>query len=149
MKQLKQFLIEANKAGYASGIDPRKEKDGSSTITYKSGDWSMNDNFFGGEPYGGRELVFRKGKPYWIMVYYGAVEKGVDKNKVYKFLQQSLKKMPKDAPFRGPKMYKNGNWKYENSWEGEVESFKGREEISKDGKKVYWAEYLGGLVDQN
>lgn len=149
MTTLKQFLIKANEAGYASGTKPKKEDDSSSSITYESGDWSMHDNYFGGEPYGGREVVFHKAHPHWIMVYYGAVEKGVDKAEVYKFLQESLKNMPEDAPFRGPKEYENDNWKYENKWEGEVESFKGREEIYKNGKKVYWAQYIGGLVDVN
>ena len=83
------------------------------------------------------------------MVYYGAVEKGVNKDEVYKFLQNSLKQMPKDAPFRGPKKYESGDWRYENKWKDEVESFRGDEVIFKDGKKVYWAGYMGGLVDQS
>ena len=66
----------------------------------------MHDNFFGGEPYGGRMVVFYKNKPIWTMVYYGWVEKTVkDPNVVYRILRSALKQMPNDAPFRGPK-----NW---------------------------------------
>jgi hypothetical protein len=149
--KLKQFLVEANIAGFASGAENawKKQKDGSTTIVYKSGDYRMHDNYFGGEPYGGREVVFFKGKPYWIMVYYGTVEKGADNKKVYKFLQESLKQMPKDAPFRGPKKHEKGDWRYENQWEGGVEKFKGEEKILKSRQKVYWANYVGGLVDQS
>ena len=148
-KTLTQFLVEANAKGYAAGVEEKKEKDGSSTITYESGGFRMHDNFFGGEPYGGREVVFYKGKPYWIMVYYGEVEKGIDKDEVYEFLKIALRKVPKDAPLRGPKKFKRRKWEYENKWEGDVEKFKGEEVILKDGKKVYWAGYLGGLIDQS
>ena len=150
-ERLKQFLVESNAAGYASGADAgwTKEKDGSTTIVHESGDFRMHDNFFGGEPYGGREVVFYQGKPHWMMVYYGAVEKGVDQKEVYRFLQASLKQMPEDAPFRGPKEHEDGDWRYENEWKGEVESFRGDERILKSGQKVYWAGYIGGLVDQS
>jgi hypothetical protein len=151
LQKLKRFLLESNAAGYASGADSgwKKEKDGSSTIVHKSSNWKMHDNFFGGEPYGGREVVFHKGKPYWIMVYYGAVKKGAESDEVYKFLQESLRKMPKEAPYRGPKNHKSGEWKYENKWKGKVINFKGREIILKKEKKVYWAGYMGGLVNQS
>ena len=70
-ESLIKFLIESNKAGYASGQEKQwiKELDGSTTIPFKKGEWHSQDNFFGGEPYGGRIVVFYKNKPYWIMVY--------------------------------------------------------------------------------
>lgn len=73
MEELRKFLIAANKAGYVTGNERQwtKEKNRSTTIKFKLGKWSMDDNFFGGEPYGGRAVVFYNGKPFWIMVYYG------------------------------------------------------------------------------
>lgn len=149
-KRLGQFIFETNIAGYSSGDDSgwKKEKDGSTTILHEKGVWKSRDNFFGGEPYGGSEVVFYKDKAVWMMVYWGDAEKGVDSKAVYKFLQKSLREMPKNAPFRGPKEYKTGEWRYENSWEGNTEKFKGEEKIFKGGKEVYWAGYIGGLVDQ-
>ena len=69
---LKKFLIACNKAGYAGGEEKKwiKERDGSTTIPFKLGDCESHDNFFGGEPYGGRTVVSYKGKPVWIMVYF-------------------------------------------------------------------------------
>jgi hypothetical protein len=61
-KQIKEFLLEASHATYASG-DPSIRKtmpDKSTTITYTHGDFSFHDNYFGGEPYGGREVIFYK-----------------------------------------------------------------------------------------
>ena len=69
---LKTFLIKAKKEGYASGeTTTTKEADGSYSTRYESGDFKFHDNWFGGEPFGGREVVFYKGKPYWMMIYYG------------------------------------------------------------------------------
>ena len=62
--ELKKFIFEASRASYASGDDSikHKEADGSTTITYSSGEYRMHDNYFGGEPYGGREVVFLNNK---------------------------------------------------------------------------------------
>lgn len=151
LNKLKAFLIESNQHGYASGeaMPSKKEKDGSTTISYSSGDWCTHDNFFGGEPYGGRLVVFYKEKPYWIMVYYGNVSSSVNNiAEVYAFLQSALKRMPQDAPFRGPKKLASGDFSYNNSWKGNLEQYSGKEVILHKDKEVYRASYMGGLVDQ-
>lgn len=150
IKNLKQFLIDSNKAGYAGGKEKQwiKENDHSTTIPFEKGKWKSHDNFFGGEPYGGRTVVFYNDKPFWIMVYYGWVKKGVEINSVYEILRNALKQMPEDYPFRGPKGYKNNEYTYINYWQGNVENFSGEEKIKKNGKIIYKANYLGGLIDQ-
>lgn len=150
IRKLKQFLLDLNLAGYASGEEKKwiKEKDGSTTIPFKKDQFRSDDNFFGGEPYGGRIIVFYEEKPVWIMVYYGAIIKGEVPDIIYKFLKQALKFMPKDAPFRGPKDYIVGNLKYINSWNGDIESYDGQEKIYRGDKEVYSAKYIGGLVDK-
>lgn len=147
---LKQFLVDSNSAGYAGGEEKKwiKEPDGSTTIPYEKDQWRSHDNFFGGEPYGGRTIVFYEGKPYWMMVYYGWVEEGIESNPIYGVLRNALKQMPEDHPFRGPKEFKDGEYTYSNSWEGEVDRFSGEEQITQGEKLIYKADYLGGLVDQ-
>lgn len=148
---LKKFLIDSNAAGYASGEEKKwiKEEDNSTSIVFISGDFKMHDNYFGGEPYGGREAVFYQGKPVWIMTYYGWVEQEVsDLKMIYSFLQEALKNMPDDAPFRGPKNFRQDDFEYQNSWQGELDRFSGEEKILKNGKEIYRAFYRGGLVDQ-
>ena|SRR3989344_2757767 len=149
-ESLKQFLVDSNKAGYAGGEEKKwiKEPDGSTTIPFEKGSWRSHDNFFGGEPYGGRTIVFYDGKPYWVMVYYGWVKEGVEANPVYGVLRNALMQMPEDHPFRGPKEYKEGDFAYTNSWKGEVDRFSGEEQITQSGGLIYKANYLGGLVDQ-
>lgn len=150
LKSLQNFLNAAGQAGYTSGNESAwiKEDDGSTTITYKAGGWSYHDNFFEGEPYGGREVVFFKGKAVWMAVYYGWVEADVDASEVYAFLRQALKSGPENMPVRGPKELIQNKFKYINNWKGNLEKFSGEEKIFKDGRKIYQAEYNGGLVDQ-
>lgn len=149
-KALKQFLIDTNNAGYANGDREKwiKEPDNSTTITFKKGPWKAHDNFFGGEPYGGRIIVFYKNKPYWIMVYYGWIIKEFESNLVYGVLRNALMEMPEDAPFRGPNEYKQNEFTYSNTWNGEVEKFSGMEQITQGKNLIYKANYMGGLVNQ-
>ncbi|PIP56746.1 hypothetical protein COX05_01425 [candidate division WWE3 bacterium CG22_combo_CG10-13_8_21_14_all_39_12] len=147
--QLKQFLIDANKAGYATGKEDMwtKEADNSTTITFEKDGFRMIDNFYGGEPYGGRMTVFYEEKPVWIMVYYGWVVEGNEFGPVYEVLQHALAKMPADSPLRGPHSYTEGEFEYINFWEGDMVRFMGEEQIVKGEDSVYKATYVGGLVD--
>lgn len=95
--------MEAGRATYASGDESVKckESDGSTTIRYSRGEYCMHDNYFGGEPYGGREVVFLNDKAVWMMVYYGLVYEGPNKE-VYQFLMSALSNNTLEMPYRGP-----------------------------------------------
>lgn len=152
INDLEKFLLEFNeKAGYGSNNSKtsKKEPDESTTISYKSGDWSVNDNYFGGEPYGGRTIVFYKSKPYWIMVFYGSVRENYnDFESVYGFLKSALiKKSDGKYHFRGPKEFIEGDFRYKNDWSGNLDKYFGKEMIEFKGKVIYEAKYIGGLVD--
>ena len=146
---LNRFLLEANRAGYASGEARQwiNEADCSTSIVYQSGAWKMHDNFFGGEPYGGRLVVFYEDRPVWMMVYYGWSE-AEDIGPIYEFLRDALKEMPEANPYRGPEQFADGNKVYGNQWQGSIERFSHEESISFDGKEVYRGTYLGGMVDR-
>ncbi len=61
-----KFLAEAKKSTYAAGDAAKKvvNDDKSTTLVYENGDWKYHDNYFGGEPFGGREVVFYKTNQY-------------------------------------------------------------------------------------
>ncbi|EKD56245.1 MAG: hypothetical protein ACD_58C00248G0001 [uncultured bacterium] len=63
-------------------------------------------------------------------------------------LQKTLSLIPEDKPYRGPKEYTEGDYVYRNNFIGEVDNFSGEESISCNGKEVYKAKYIGGLVNQ-
>ena len=151
-ESLRQFLVETKNHGYANEGGSKnwvKEKDGSTTIVFEFGDFRMHDNFFGGEPYGGREVIFFKGVPVWMMVYYGSVDPAVqDPKEIYRFLQKALLNLPEGLPLRGPKIFQDGDFVYENKNQGDLDNYSGEEKISKAGKEIYRANYMGGLVNQ-
>ena len=149
-KELCKFLVKAKKSTYAAGDNAEKiiRDDKSTTIVFEDGDWKYHDNYFGGEPYGGREVVFFKGKPVYIMTYYGLVDESVsDINIVYGILMNALKLIPEDKPYRGPEKYDENDLSYSNSYTGEVDNFFGEEIITESGKEIYKAKYMGGFVD--
>ncbi len=151
LKSLKEFLVLAKKSTYASGDISKKilEADKSTTLMFEASDFKYHDNYFGGEPYGGREVVFFKGEPVYIMVYYGLVKEGItDFHAIYGILQKALLLIPEDYPYRGPKEYVEGDYIYLNNFIGEIDNFSGEESISFNGKEVYRAKYIGGLVDK-
>lgn len=148
-EELRNFILNASRATYASGDESIKEKqsDGSTTIKFEEGEYKLHDNYFGGEPYGGREVVFLNNKPIWMMVYYGLVHSNIEVKDVYGFLIESLSNSTLEMPYRGPKLFQKGNLKYENNFVGGIDNFSGTEKIYRDGICVYEASYIGGFVD--
>jgi len=146
---LLRFLMEASRRGYAaaSSAVQTREADHSTTIVLEQGDWRFHDNFFGGEPYGGREVVFFQGRPVWIAVYYGYVE-GADVDAVYSFLRRALREAPPEFPVRGPATIHEDGFCYRNAYEGDVTRFWGEETIHAEERLLYKAHYGGGLVDR-
>jgi hypothetical protein len=148
---LRRYLLKVATQGYADKEKERewtKEPDGSTTIGHADGQWSMHDNFFGGEPYGGREVVRFEGKPAWMMVYYGAVDPAVaEVRAVYSFLQDAMARPDETTPVRGPRAFEAGSMSYEASWDGDICRFVGTERILDGGREIYGASFAGGLVD--
>jgi hypothetical protein len=150
-KKLCRFLVKAKRCTYAAGDAAQKvmESDQSTTLTFFEGDFKYHDNYFGGEPYGGREVVFFKNRPVFMMVYYGLVDESVsDFGEVYSVLQGALSLIPENHPFRGPDEYVKGESVYRNVYEGEIDKFQGVETITVGDKEVYKATYFGGFVDK-
>jgi len=149
--ELKDFLVKAKKVTYAAGgnIEEKVNLDMSTTFLFEDGDWKYHDNYFGGEPYGGREVVHYKESPVYIMTYYGDVKliAPVVLEQVYEVLIGALNLITSDYPYRGPKRFEKGDFVYTNSHEGEIDSFSGEEIIVYKDQEIYRAKYMGGFVD--
>ncbi len=151
IKDLLSFIHLASTSTFASDKPDllHKEFDGSTSIIFVSEDWKYHDNYFGGEPYGGREVVFYKNKPIWMMVYYGWIEEDNDPKIIYPVLTEALRHSPKDMPYRGPQEYKTQGFIYKNTVDGDVKNFIGEEFILNDKNEVVFStSYCGGLIDQ-
>lgn len=150
-QNLKEFLINAKISTYAAWDNAvkTKESDDSTTLTYTLWDWTYHDNYFWGEPYWWREVVFYQWKPTWIMTYYWWVESWVDNIwEIYTILQWALKQIPKEAPYRGPIELIQWSYIYKNSYTGTLEQFSWEEIIEFNGIEVYRAKYMWGSINK-
>jgi hypothetical protein len=149
--EIRKFLIYSAKNGYGNTqAKTTDEADGSHTIEVVSGDLRLNDSYFGGEPYGGREVIFLGDKAVWMMAYYGAVIDLDDTalQDVYGYLRKNLLNPDPEMPIRGPRENQEGEWSYTADIKGDLTDFKCEETITHNEKVVYEASFRGGLVDQ-
>lgn len=152
LKELEVFIVEAHQHGYAAGDKSRwiKESDGSTSIHYERDQWKYHDNFFGGEPFGGREMVFFEGQAVWMMAYYGGVEEGEDSDQIYSVLRFALLHPISRLPLRGPEgsSILNG-YEYDLDITGVLGHFELLETIGiPSGRRIYSAYFFGGLIAQ-
>lgn len=145
---LKEYLQVVSSEGYAvtNGVT---NDDGSKMISNEKGLWSMKDTYYGGEPYGGNEIIFYEGKPVWMMIYYGLVSpETTNVDEIYDLLKKSLAKGDPDFPLRGPRLFIGQGMQYTNHWDGDIEKFEGKERILVNGREIYSATYMGGWVNK-
>ena len=147
-KQFLDFLQRAKKATFASkDAKPIKTKDNGLEYTYEERPLLYKDKYFGYLIDTGQEVVWYNGIPKWSMSYRGGMLNHEKlSSRCFSFLKRCLQKFPEDFPVRGPENYEEGDFKYENKWEGVVDSFSGEERIFWKGEQIYFRNYLGGLI---
>ena len=147
--EFKTFLAKAKVNGYASsgeGVENNLE-DGSKELIFEEGDFRYVDRYFGHDPFIGEEIVWKQGKLYWGMNYYGSVlSQKTTPKKVYDFLKKALKKPNPTNPVRGPVAFSDQDLRYVNIFEGSIDSFHGKELIFLNREVVYSLVYNGGLI---
>ncbi len=145
--ELKEFIRWAKVQGYADQNSVwEKTSDGGKTFMIKKGEYTYQDTYFGDLIDCGQERVSYKGKTIWIMAYRGGSLDEVLAREAFDFLKKCISRIPSDFPARGPKDFNEGDWKYENKWQGDIEGFVGEENIYFKGKKICFRNYLGGLI---
>lgn len=150
-KLLKNF----NQMGYADeSAKYELQADNSKMITHKlklgEDEYVYNDKFWGGEPYGGYEIIYKNGKEVFACFYYGKVYDGFEFEKIYGFLRESLReglKADSTNLHRGPESYIKGDFAYSNKTIGDIEFFCLEEKIEFQGKQVYIAKFNGGFIN--
>ncbi len=138
------FLCKAKKNGYAAHApEQQPSRPASHDIRYRDGDFLYIDSYLGGEKFTGEEAVWYKDKPVWAMNYSGRV---LGQGFPGDFLKEALLSVTEDLPFRGPLVYKNGDYSYHCSVSGGFEWFQGHEEIFCGNDIVYECCFHGGVV---
>src|SRR3989344_5389802 len=116
LKELTQFLNEANKSTYANKDAPK-----ASSSRFKSKDYYFekdgliyHDTYFGSRDFIGEEIVYKDNEPVWGMNYYGYIlSETTSEKELYAFLRQALIKEYSDiVPVRGPVNYQKDDWEY-------------------------------------
>lgn len=140
------FLKQASANSYAGkGKEMEKQcRPNSHDFIYQKGNLKYIDTYVGGNAFSGEEVVFKDDIPIWSMNYCGRT---LQEQFSGDFLKKSLLLRPDEAPFRGPKIYQEGNYIYHNTFDGEFNWFQGKEEIFYGELKVYECFYHGGLLE--
>ncbi len=144
---LRRFLVEAKANGYASGRAASIGADGGHALTFQAGEFKYCDRYFGQNPFVGEEVVWQNDRPIWAMNFYGGVTgQAVPAGDVYTFLQKALRQMEAERPYRGPAVFREGEFEYCNESQGSLENFTGVEQIAYRERVVYQLLYHGGAI---
>ena len=152
--QLKKFLYNANKKGYAGdSIDINPQKPGFEETEYKEGDYLFHDSYIGHYFAPGQEVIYYKKEPIWAMAYAGGMKfkyhgNGEFTHETIIFLKKALLAMDPEKPYRGPKKFKEGDWRYESELTGNIKDFIGNEKIYHKSVLVFEQNFIGGVVVQ-
>ena len=148
-RDLQDQLRKFNLLGFAD-TSTKYEDNGRNgkILTREDGEWKYEDEFYGGEPYSGNETLWYKGKDVFRCVYWGKVAKGINFSDIYDFLRTALKEgQTGDCVHRGPETFEEGDLRYTNSCNGDIEEFVQVEKIFLKGEEVYLAHFIGGRVN--
>lgn len=152
-KELYNFLVEAKRQTYANENVEKvtSSRKGSHDYHYQNNDMIYHDTYFGGTKFMGEEVVYHNNEtPIWGMNYYGiTLDESLSEEAMDKALRPALMLVGEDKdviPVRGPKNYKNGEYEYNFSVDGDLDCFEGRETIHKGKIKVYELKCHGGII---
>ena|SRR3989344_638578 len=157
LKRLASFIVIANGktwAGDGAEVSPRRpgykrlqwpypedkmtDKDKKDYESWE--DWRLEDEYTGYFKGPGATTVYFKNRPVWVMSYGGpgltkGYEAGVERT--YEFLRAALRQVTSELPFRGPRIYVDGNKRYEFEIEGGLENSSWKERTMEDDVQTF------------
>lgn len=153
LEELAKFLVKAKQNAWAGdGKEITPQTPGFKELEFREGDWYYRDSYAGYFMAPGREIVWHKGEPVWMMAYNGGMIRGLHRDvelakQTFAFLKEALKRVDVKRPFRGPASYAQRDYMYYNEVEGDIQNFKGYECIFRKGiDLVFEQDYIGGLI---
>jgi hypothetical protein len=148
LEELARFLVKAKGESYAADEPARVRRldDGGSEAAHGEGGFRYRDRWYGEARFTGQEVVWREGRPCWTMNFFGATEASAPAEFPH-FHKRALRRVPPQAPYRGPALYREGDLVYVNDWSGDLRWFRGVERVFHGEREVYRLEYHGGTLD--
>jgi len=150
--ELAQFLVKAKSVSYAGdGKEIQSERPGFKELEFSDKDYTYRDSYAGVFFAPGQEVVRFKGKPIWVMGYSGGMLPEFHGNREFThqtitFLKKCLLKVDTSRPFRGPEHFRENDFEYKDSSQGDIRDFLGTEHIFYKGREVFRQHYTGGLI---
>ena len=155
-KELLEFIFNAHKHTYAAPkeikqkfkVDPilPNHKD----YDFVQGDWRYHDSYSGWWSAPGKEIVFYRDVPVWCMSYQGQADKSRSEDfvdEVFAFLKKALMSVDSSIPFRGPRLFVDGDFKYVFEFEGDYSYLVGKESIFYAGERVFFQDIMCSLIE--
>ena len=143
-RQIVEFLIKAKKDTYAGkGAETVPSRVRSHDLICRDGEYMYYDTYLGGERFAGEEALWISEVPYWSMNYAGRV---TGENFSGDFLKEALLHVPEEEPYRGPREYAVGDYRYYCIADGSFDWFQGKETIDFRGEQIYECYFHGGLI---
>ncbi|HLD49515.1 MAG TPA: DUF5680 domain-containing protein [archaeon] len=152
LEELARFLVKAKSRTYAGdGKEIPPQRPGFKELEYVEGNLEYRDSYAGFYFAPGQEIVRLQGRPVWAMAYSGGMRPEYHGQRdfakqTFTFLKQALSIVEESRPFRGPENFRDGEWEYTDTSEGDITDFKGTEHILFQGKEVFRQHYIGGLI---
>ena len=146
---LHEFILHAKTATYVGrGQKLLPYRLGSHDLQYFEGDWAYHDSYLGENDFIGEEAVYFLNKIVWAMNYFGRILNSdqITSAKAGEIIQQSLTRMYAEGRFLGNFTFSSGDFVYQDTNEGSLEFFTGKEWITRNGLIVYDLVYHGGLI---
>lgn len=147
--QLNAFIVRAKANTYVgSGAHSLSYRPSSHDIQYHEEPFVYLDSYYGGTDFIGQEVVYFQQKPVWAMNYYGRIilPAVLDGAQAGQIIKASLSQMYKEGRFLGGFEFTVGDSVYTDTSEGTLESFTGKEWITRAGQRAYELVYHGGLI---
>lgn len=149
MTSLYHFIIRAKKATYVAGdVKDLSSRPGSHDLTFREGDWTYRDSYFGGTDFIGQQTVWFKGEPVWSMIYYGYILRPdlIDGDRAAQTLRAALSTETAQGRLLDNFEWSGPHGHFSISSEGTIEHFKGRETIIVNSTPAYALDYMGGFI---
>lgn len=142
---LADFLLCSKRATYAGhAAEVPAERYAAHEFTYAADGLSYRDSYFGGRSFHGQEVVSQNKRPIWCMNYSGRTLSYFFSGD---FLKLALRHGTVDMPYRGPRLFRCGEYTYICDVNGGLDWFSGTESIYHQETLVYECRFHGGHVE--
>jgi len=149
LQELNHFIVKAKAATYVgNGEKAESCRQRSHDLKFQEGPFSYLDSYFGGTDFIGQEVVYYENEPVWAMNYYGRIiePEKISAAEAGQIIKESLSLMYQEGRFLGGFEHQTGNGVYTDTSQGGLESFMGKEWITRETVRVYELLYHGGLI---